>query len=183
LLQIKFFLFNDFVAKLNSPSYDTCIVESEADNDSRTTEVTIIELPWPPTFVQASLVNDSITKSVVVNLTWVPNFDRNISIERYTIPMKDSLSSDTNGISPIYDDLGWQNKEDISIQKNHTKTWTLLRNLRPFTTYRFRLSTWNQLGEVDELIKKIFFVDVFFLGQISGPSNNVTLPEESKIIY
>ena len=157
MLQIKFFLFNDFVAKLNSPSYDTYIVESEADNDSRTTEVTIIELPWPPTFVRASLVNDSITKSVVVNLTWIPNFDRNIPIERYTIQMKDSLSSDTNGISPIYDDLGWQNKEDISIQKNHTKTWTLLRNLRPFTTYRFRLSTWNQLGEVDELIKKKFF--------------------------
>ena len=54
---------------------------------------------------------------MVVNLTWIPNFDRNIPIERYTIQMKDSLSSDTNGISPIYDDLGWQNKEDISIQK------------------------------------------------------------------
>ena len=76
--------------------------------------------------------------------------------------MKDTTSSDTNG----YDDLGWQNKEDIVIQKNQTKTWTLLRNLRPFTTYRFRLSAWNQLGE----------------GQISSPSNNVTLPEESKII-
>jgi len=76
--------------------------------------------------------------------------------------MKDTASLDTNG----YDDFGWQNKEDIVIQKNSTKTWTLLRNLRPFTTYRFRLSAWNQLGE----------------GQISSPSNNVTLPEERKMI-
>jgi hypothetical protein len=61
--------------------------------------------------------------------------------------MKDGTSSDSNGISPIYDDHGWQNKEDIIIQKNQTKTWSLLRGLRPFTTYRFRLSAWNQLGE------------------------------------
>jgi len=74
-------------------------------------------------------------------------------------------------------------KKILVSKKNHTKTWTLLRNLRPFTTYRFRLSTWNQLGEVDELIKKKIFVVVFFLGQISGSSNNVTSPEESKIIY
>ena len=87
-------------------------------------------------------------------------------IERYTIQMKDGTSSDTNGIPSIYDDIGWQNKEDLVILKNQTKTWTLLRGLRPFTTYRFRLSAWNQLGE----------------GQISGPSNNVTLPEESKSI-
>ncbi|CAF3794544.1 unnamed protein product [Adineta steineri] len=136
----------------------TCIVESEAGNDSRTTEVTIIELPWPPTFVRASLMNDSLSKSVIVNLTWIPNFDGNIPIERYTIQMKDSILSDING----YDDIGWQNKEDIVIQKNQTKTWTLIHHLRPFTTYRFRLSAWNQLGE----------------GQISSPSNNVTLPEE-----
>ncbi|UJR10058.1 hypothetical protein I4U23_014280 [Adineta vaga] len=136
----------------------TCTVESEAGNDSRTTEVTIIELPWPPTFVRGLLVNDSISKSVAVNLTWIPNFDGNIPIERYTIQMKDSSSSDNNG----YDDLGWQNKEDINIEKNQTKTWTLIRHLRPFTTYRFRLSAWNQLGE----------------GQISSPSNNITLPEE-----
>jgi hypothetical protein len=107
----------------------------------------IEELPWPPTFVRASLVNDSLNKSVFVNLTWIPNFDGNIPIERYTIQMKDSKSSDINEISSIYDDLGWQNKEDIIIQKNYTKTWTLLRGLRPFTTYRFRLSAWNQLGE------------------------------------
>jgi hypothetical protein len=82
-----------------------------------------------------------------VNLTWISNFDGNMPIERYTIQMKDSSSSDINGVSPIYDDLGWQTKEDINIQKNQSKTWTLLHNLRPFTTYRFRLSAWNQLGE------------------------------------
>jgi hypothetical protein len=109
--------------------------------------LSIKELPWPPTFVRASLINDSISKSVAVNLTWIPNFDGNMPIERYTIQMKDSASSDTNGISSIYDDVGWQTKEDLVILKNQTKTWTLLRGLRPFTTYRFRLSAWNQLGE------------------------------------
>jgi hypothetical protein len=54
---------------------------------------------------------------------------------------------DSNDMSSVYDDIGWQNKEDIVIQNNSTKTWTLLHNLRPFTTYRFRLSAWNQLGE------------------------------------
>ncbi|CAF3597098.1 unnamed protein product [Rotaria sp. Silwood1] len=126
----------------------TCKVESEAGNDSRTTEVTVIELPWPPTFVQARLVNDSISKSIVVNLTWVSNFDGNMPIERYTIQMKDSTLSDINEFSLLNDELGWETKEDIIVQKNPTQTSILLRGLRPFTTYRFRLSAWNQLGEV-----------------------------------
>ncbi|CAF2725067.1 unnamed protein product [Rotaria sp. Silwood2] len=140
----------------------TCKVESEAGNDSRTTEVIVIELPWPSTFVRASLVNDSISKSIVVNLTWTPNFDGNMPIERYTIQMKDSTLSDINEFSSLNDEIGWENKEDIIIQKNSTKTWNLLRGLRPFTTYSFRLSAWNQLGE----------------GQVSAPSDKVTLPEE-----
>ena len=106
-----------------------------------------IELPWPPTFVRASLIKDPPSKSVMVNLTWIPNFDGNIPLERYTIQMKDSRASDGHEMSSTYDDLGWQNKEDILLQKNQTKTWTLVRGLRPFTTYRFRLSAWNQLGE------------------------------------
>lgn len=146
--------------------------------------VSSIELPWPPTFVRALLVNDSMSKSVAVNLTWIPNFDGNIPIERYTIQMKDSTSSDPDGITSMYDDLGWQNKEDIIVGKNQTKTWTVIRSLRPFTTYRFRLSAWNQLGEG---YLNIFFVLInrldSFLGQVSAPSNNVTLPEESKIIF
>ena len=136
----------------------TCTVESDAGNDTRSIEVTIIELPWPPTFVRASLINDTIRRSVAVNLTWIPNFDGNIPIERYTIQMKDSHSDS----SSMYDDLGWQIKEDVIVEKNQPKTWTLIHGLRPFTTYRFRLSAWNQLGE----------------GQISAPSNNITLPEE-----
>ncbi|CAF0978834.1 unnamed protein product, partial [Adineta ricciae] len=156
-------LYNESTIVIDTPQNQdtgnyTCTVESEAGNDSRTTEVTIIELPWPPTFVRASLVNDSIGKSVAVNLTWIPNFDGSIPIERYTIQMKDSSSPDTND----YDELGWQNKEDVLVAKNQTKTWTLIRHLQPFTTYRFRLSAWNQLGE----------------GQVSSPSNNITLPEE-----
>lgn len=116
----------------------------------------ITELPWPPTFVRASLINDTISKTVLVNLTWISNFDGNIPIERYTIQMKDSTSSD------VYDDIGWQNKEDIIIQKNSTKTWTLLRGLRPFTTYRFRLSAWNQLGEGTRIIKlRLLIIDLF----------------------
>lgn len=83
----------------------------------------------------------------MVNLTWIPNFDGNIPLERYTIQMKDSRVSDGHEMSSTYDDLGWQNKEDILLQKNQTKTWTLVRGLRPFTTCRFRLSAWNQLGE------------------------------------
>src|SRR5436305_816575 len=80
---------------------------------------------------------------IIIKLYHIKDF----TIERYNIHMKDNISSDKNGISSIYDDLGWQNKEDIILQKNQTKTWILLRDLRPFTTYRFRLSAWNQLGE------------------------------------
>ena len=99
----------------------------------------IIELPWPPTFVRASLVNDSISKSVLVNLTWITNLDGNMPIERYTIQMKDSSISDISEVSLLNDELRWETKEDIIIQQNPAKTWTLLRGLRPFTTYRFRL--------------------------------------------
>ncbi|CAF3480397.1 unnamed protein product, partial [Rotaria sp. Silwood2] len=58
-----------------------------------------------------------------------------------------STLSDINEFSSLNDEIGWENKEDIIIQKNSTKTWNLLRGLRPFTTYSFRLSAWNQLGE------------------------------------
>ena len=61
--------------------------------------------------------------------------------------MKDSKLSGSNEFSSLYNDLRWENKEDIIIHNNQSKTWTLLRGLRPFTTYRFRLSAWNQLGE------------------------------------
>ena len=102
---------------------------------------------------------------MVVNLTWIPNFDGNIPLERYTIQMKESRSVDKSSVSSTFDDdVGWQNKEDIVVEKNQMKTWTLLRGLRPFTTYRFRVSAWNQLGE----------------GQVSDSSNSITLPEESK---
>ena len=79
-----------------------------------------IELPWPPTFVRASLVNDSISKSVVVNLTWISNFDGNMPIERYTIQMKDSKLSDSGEFSPMYNELGWAKKEDIVVQINQS---------------------------------------------------------------
>ncbi|CAF2543692.1 unnamed protein product [Rotaria sp. Silwood2] len=151
-----------FIFIASFPTWLIRLIESEAGNDSRTTEVIVIELPWPSTFVRASLVNDSISKSIVVNLTWTPNFDGNMPIERYTIQMKDSTLSDINEFSSLNDEIGWENKEDIIIQKNSTKTWNLLRGLRPFTTYSFRLSAWNQLGE----------------GQVSAPSDKVTLPEE-----
>lgn len=92
-------------------------------------------------------MNDSTSKSVVVNLTWIPNFDGNIPIERYTIQMKDTSLSTTGGIPSVSDDVDWQNKGDIVVGTNETKTWTVLRGLHPFTTYRFRLSAWNNLGE------------------------------------
>jgi hypothetical protein len=68
-------------------------------------------------------------------------------LERYTIQMKDSQTIDGHGLTTVDDEFGWQTKEDILMEHNRTTTWTLLRGLRPFTTYRFRLSAWNQLGE------------------------------------
>ncbi|CAM4809050.1 unnamed protein product [Rotaria magnacalcarata] len=160
-------VYNESTILIDTPQNEdtgnyTCKVESEAGNDTRTTEVTVIELPWPPTFVRASLVNDSTSKSIVVNLTWIPNFDGNMPIERYIIQMKDCTLSDISEFSSSYDELGWETKDDINIQRSATKTWTVISGLRPFTTYRFRLSARNQLGE----------------GQISDPSNKITLPEE-----
>ncbi|CAF4391708.1 unnamed protein product, partial [Rotaria sordida] len=35
-----------------------------------------------PSFIQTSLVNNSISKSIIINLTWVTNSDGNIPIER-----------------------------------------------------------------------------------------------------
>lgn len=81
-----------------------------------------------------------------VNLTWIPNFDGNTPIERYTIQMKIGSSSNS-------DEHSWQTKQEVLVDKNKTKTWALLNSLRPFTTYRFRISAWNQLGEgFDDLI-------------------------------
>ncbi|CAF5228742.1 unnamed protein product [Rotaria magnacalcarata] len=82
-------------------------------------------------------------------------------IERYIIQMKDCTLSDISEFSSSYDELGWETKDDINIQRSATKTWTVISGLRPFTTYRFRLSARNQLGEG---IIEIAYSLVFFSG-------------------
>ncbi|CAF1181603.1 unnamed protein product, partial [Didymodactylos carnosus] len=131
----------------------TCEVLSTAGNDTKTVQLKVIELPYPPTFVHGSAIKQQ-NKSVV-NVTWVPNFDGNSPVIRYTIQYKE-----INSENLLSDDIGWQVKKEIPM--NDTKTWTVLSGLHPYSTYQFRLFATNHVGE----------------GQTSEPSNNVTLPEE-----
>ncbi|XP_033229948.1 protein sidekick isoform X4 [Belonocnema kinseyi] len=131
----------------------TCSVVSPGGNETRTARLSVIELPFAPINVVARRAEQISLRTI--NVTWVPGFDGNSQIKRYSVQR-----CEVPELGPIPDlSPNWVRElNNISAQ---TK-WVLLSNLKAAAAYQFRVSAENDVGE----------------GPFSEPSNVVVLPQE-----
>lgn len=128
-----------------------CHVTSAGGDDSRTANLYVIELPYPPSGVAATRQG----QGKAVNVSWIPGFDGNSPISKFIIqkrvvpvtgPIPDTVNSWTTEVANVSADA----------------RWIALPSLKAAAAYQFRVSAVNSVGE----------------GPASEPSNRVTLPQE-----
>ncbi|KAF8795300.1 Protein sidekick like protein [Argiope bruennichi] len=118
----------------------TCKVFSEGGNETRSARLDVIELPHPPNNVKAVLLS-SYPKSV--NISWSKSFDGNSPITNYIVQMR--IVPETGN----WDDemeylLPWTTAQaNISADQRYA----ILTNLKPASSYEFRVSAVNGVGE------------------------------------
>lgn len=132
-----------------------CHVTSAGGDDSRTANLYVIELPYPPNGVAATRLGNG----KMVNVSWIAGFDGNSPISKFIIqkrvvpvtgPIPETVNSWSTEIANVSADL----------------RWIALPSLKAAAAYQFRVSAVNSVGE----------------GQPSEPSNRVTLPQEGNIL-
>ncbi|XP_066595112.1 protein sidekick isoform X2 [Prorops nasuta] len=131
----------------------TCWVVSPGGNETRSARLSVIELPFAPTNVIATRVEEITPRTI--NITWVPGFDGNSPTKKFIIQRREVPE-----LGPIPDPLlTWiTENNNVSAQSR----WILLNNLKAAAAYQFRVSAVNSAGE----------------GPSSDPSNVVVLPQE-----
>lgn len=131
----------------------TCAVESSGGNETRSAKLSVIELPYAPVNVRA--IKQETESHRAVNISWTPGFDGNSPILKYIV-QKREVSDLVLATDPI---LNWVT-ELSNVSASHR--WVMLNNLKAATSYQFRVSAVNSVGE----------------GTPSEPSHAVTLPQE-----
>uniref|UniRef100_A0A8D9FE64 Protein sidekick n=1 Tax=Cacopsylla melanoneura TaxID=428564 RepID=A0A8D9FE64_9HEMI len=127
-----------------------CILLSPGGNDTRAAKLSVIELPYAPTNVRATRVG---TRSV--NVTWSLGFDGNSPILKYIVQKRE-----VSELGPLPDPfLNWVTELSNVSADAH---FILLSNLKAATSFQFRVSAVNSVGE----------------GTPSDSSNVVALPQE-----
>ncbi|XP_053310046.1 protein sidekick-2 [Spea bombifrons] len=121
----------------------TCRVLSVGGNDSRNAHLRVRQLPHAPENPVALL---STTEQRAINLTWARPFDGNSQLIRYILEVSENNAPWTILLVNVDPDL----------------TSTVVRNLTPARSYRFRLCAANDVGK----------------GQFSKETKRVGLPEE-----
>ncbi|XP_054706957.1 protein sidekick-like [Uloborus diversus] len=130
----------------------TCKVFSDGGNETRNARLDVIELPHPPNNVKATLQN---TFPKAVNVSWSKAFDGNSPITNYIVQMRIVPSTDAE----MEYLLPWVTaKANISGNQRHV----MLTNLKPASSYEFRVSAINGVGE----------------GNPSAPTEVIHLPSE-----
>ena len=122
----------------------TCKVESIAGSEKKSARLDVLELPHPPNNVRAEL---SI-KGGLVNVSWSQPFDGNSPIVRYIVQMR-TVNTHNRAQDNADDDLlyGVNSWTTAPLNISATQNYVLLTNLRPATTYQFRVSAVNNVGE------------------------------------
>ncbi|XP_076305612.1 sidekick cell adhesion molecule isoform X1 [Tachypleus tridentatus] len=115
----------------------TCSVMSSGGNESRSAQLDVIELPYPPNNVKAELLN-TVPKSV--NVTWTKSFDGNSPITKYLVQMR-IVPEEVAELDLL---VPW-----VTAKVNITgeKRYVTLTNLKPASRYQFRVSAVNGVGE------------------------------------
>uniref|UniRef100_A0A182MZU5 Protein sidekick n=1 Tax=Anopheles dirus TaxID=7168 RepID=A0A182MZU5_9DIPT len=131
-----------------------CIVTSPGGNETRAARLSVIELPFAPSNVQA--VRISTPHNRAINVSWAPGFDGNSKIIKFIVQRREVPE-----LGPLPDPLlNWVTEvANVSAELR----WILLTNLKAATAYQFRVSAVNRVGE----------------GSPSDPSNVVKLPQEA----
>uniref|UniRef100_A0A182PUC6 Protein sidekick n=1 Tax=Anopheles epiroticus TaxID=199890 RepID=A0A182PUC6_9DIPT len=132
----------------------SCIVTSPGGNETRSAKLSVIELPFAPSNVQAVRINAPHQRAI--NVSWTPGFDGNSKIIKFIVQRREVPE-----LGPLPDpSLNWITEvANVSEQSK----WILLTNLKAATGYQFRISAVNRVGE----------------GSPSDPSNVVKLPQEA----
>uniref|UniRef100_A0A182RPJ4 Protein sidekick n=1 Tax=Anopheles funestus TaxID=62324 RepID=A0A182RPJ4_ANOFN len=131
----------------------SCIVTSPGGNETRSARLSVIELPFAPSNVQAVRLNTPQNRAI--NVSWTHGFDGNSKIIKFIVQRREVPE-----LGPLPDPLlNWITEAaNVSAQAK----WIFLTNLKAATAYQFRISAVNRVGE----------------GSPSEPSNVVKLPQE-----
>ncbi|XP_021701145.1 protein sidekick isoform X5 [Aedes aegypti] len=132
----------------------SCIVTSPGGNETRSARLSVVELPFAPTNVQAVRLNTATHRAI--NISWTPGFDGNSAVLKFIIQRREVPE-----LGPLPDPLlNWVTElSNVSAGSR----WVLLTNLKAATAYQFRVSAVNRVGE----------------GSPSDPSNVIKLPQEA----
>ncbi|KAG6449472.1 hypothetical protein O3G_MSEX006098 [Manduca sexta] len=132
----------------------TCVVTSPGGNHTRRALLSVIELPFAPANVRA--VRLEATPQRAVNVSWTPGFDGNSPIQKFIVQRRVVPE-----FGPIPDPLLNWVTESMNVSAN--QRWVLLTSLKAATSYQFRVSAVNTVGE----------------GPPSSPTDVLTLPQEA----
>ncbi|KPJ21065.1 Protein sidekick [Papilio machaon] len=153
-----------------------CVVTSPGGNHTRRALLSVIELPFAPTNVRA-LRLDATQRAV--NVSWTPGFDGNspvhkFIVQRRVVPEFGTLLIYYFGCTkyiivteicfakgPTPDPLLNWVTEPMNVSAS--QRWVLLTSLKAATSYQFRVSAVNTVGE----------------GPPSDPTDVLTLPQEA----
>ncbi|XP_052873091.1 protein sidekick [Anopheles cruzii] len=131
-----------------------CIVTSPGGNETRSARLSVIELPFAPSNVQAFRVSSAQNRAI--NVSWTPSFDGNSKLIKFIVQRREVPE-----LGPLPDPLlNWVTE---AANVSATLRWILLTKLKAATAYQFRVSAVNRVGE----------------GSSSEPSNVVKLPQEA----
>ncbi|CAH0692396.1 unnamed protein product [Chilo suppressalis] len=132
----------------------TCVVTSPGGNHTRQAFLSVIELPFAPTNVRAVRLDEATSRAV--NVSWTSGFDGNSPIQKYIIQRRVVPE-----FGPTPDPLLNWVTEPVNVSAN--QRWVLLTSLKAATSYQFRVSAVNTVGE----------------GPPSDPTDVLTLPQEA----
>ncbi|CAG9783717.1 unnamed protein product [Diatraea saccharalis] len=132
----------------------TCVVTSPGGNHTRHALLSVIELPFAPTNVRAVRLDGATSRAV--NVSWTSGFDGNSPIQKYIIQRRVVPE-----FGPTPDPLLNWVTEPVNVSAN--QRWVLLTSLKAATSYQFRVSAVNTVGE----------------GPPSDPTDVLTLPQEA----
>ncbi|XP_045445941.1 protein sidekick isoform X2 [Melitaea cinxia] len=135
-----------------------CVVTSPGGNHTRRALLSVIELPFAPTNVRAERLD--ATPQRAVNVSWTPGFDGNSPIQKYIVQRR-VVPEFGNFLGPTPDPLLNWVTEPMNVSAN--QRWVLLTSLKAATSYQFRVSAVNTVGE----------------GPPSEPTEVLTLPQEA----
>lgn len=132
----------------------TCVVTSPGGNHTRHAFLSVIELPFSPTNVRALRLEAASQRAV--NVSWTPGFDGNSPIQKFIVQRRVVPE-----FGPTPDPLLNWVTEPMNVSAN--QRWVLLTSLKAATSYQFRVSAVNTVGE----------------GPPSDPTDVLTLPQEA----